>query len=236
MQTKLKQLSKSIIGTKMPKSLKNPHKPNKQASKTRAKMPAQTPNKLAKSTLKILGGIYKGRTLQMASLETTRSSKAILKESFFNTLGCGILGVNFVEFFAGSGSIGIEALSRGAKSALFFECNQAAYEILKLNLQTICQRGERYRIVLGDTFSHYPLALKGLESPSIAYIDPPFHLRQEMQDIYQKCYQMISYLDKNLFHLVVLEHISSLEIPREIGDFALVKSRKFGRSALSYFE
>lgn len=217
----------------MSKNLKNP---NKQTSKTHTKIPAQTPNKSVKSTLKILGGIYKGRKLQMASLETTRSSKAILKESFFNTLSCGILGVNFVEFFAGSGSIGIEALSRGAKSALFFERNQAVYEILKLNLQTICQKGERYRIVLGDTFCHYPLALKELEAPSIAYIDPPFHLRKEMQEIYQKCYQMISCLDKNLFRLIVLEHISSLEIPQEIGDFTLIKSRKFGRSALSYFE
>lgn len=55
-----------------------------------------------KSTLRILGGIYKGRKLQMASLDTTRSSKAILKESFFNTLNSGIVGASFVEFLPGA--------------------------------------------------------------------------------------------------------------------------------------
>lgn len=189
-----------------------------------------------KSTLRILGGIYKGRKLQMASLDTTRSSKAILKESFFNTLNSGIVGASFVEFFAGSGSIGIEALSRGARFALFFESDKKACEILKANLQSTCQNNENYRVFLGDTFNHYKLALKILKSPSIGYIDPPFNVRNTMQDIYERCYQMIEDLDKNLFDLLVLEHISSLEIPTHIGSFMLIKTKKFGRSSLSYFE
>ncbi|TLD89146.1 16S rRNA (guanine(966)-N(2))-methyltransferase RsmD [Helicobacter sp. MIT 05-5294] len=186
------------------------------------------------STLKVLGGIYKGRKLQMASLQTTRSSKAILKESFFNTLGFQLFGANFVEFFAGSGSIGIEALSRGAKSALFFERSSAACEILQMNLQTICQNDESYRVVLGDTFECYRTALKDLQVRSIAYLDPPFP--REDSQIYPKCFQMVEDLDRDCFALVVIEHISSLEIPQNIGDFVLVKTRKFGRSSLSYFE
>lgn len=214
------------------------------------------------STLKILGGIYKGRKLQMASLQTTRSSKAILKESFFNTLGFQLFGVHFVEFFAGSGSIGIEALSRGAKSALFFERSSAACEILQKNLRAICQNNECFKVVLGDTFECYKVALRdyllkaqntqnlqNLQNPqsphnaptpqntptrAIAYLDPPFP--REDSQIYPKCFQMIEDLDKGLFSLVVMEHISSLEIPRYIGNFALIKTRKFGRSSLSYFE
>ena len=83
----------------------------------------QTDN-FKKATLKVIGGVFKGRNLQMAPLEITRSSKAILKESLFNTLNYDVVGANFVEFFAGSGSVGIEALSRGAKSAIFFEQNR----------------------------------------------------------------------------------------------------------------
>ena len=82
----------------------------------------QTDN-FKKATLKVIGGVFKGRNLQMAPLEITRSSKAILKESLFNTLNYDVVGANFVEFFAGSGSVGIEALSRGAKSAIFFDVN-----------------------------------------------------------------------------------------------------------------
>ena len=209
---------------------------NFQDCKPYVKTSSTTSNRSIKSTLKVLGGIYKGRKLQMVSLETTRSSKAILKESLFNTLSQSIFGVNFIEFFAGSGSIGIEALSRGAYFALFFECNVSAYEVLKLNLQTICQSDESYRVILGDTFCHYLPALQGLKYPCIGYIDPPFHLRKGMQDIYENCYQMIANLDKKLFKLIVLEHISSLTIPSNIGAFNLIKSKKFGKSSLSYFE
>lgn len=117
---------------------------------------------------------------------------------------------------------------------MFFESDKKACEILKANLQSTCQNNENYR-VLGDTFNHYKLALKILKSPSIGYIDPPFNVRNTMQDIYERCYQMIEDLDKNLFDLLVLEHISSLEIPTHIGSFTLIKT-KFGRSSLSYFE
>lgn len=187
------------------------------------------------ATLKVLGGIYKGRKLQMASLETTRSSKAILKESLFNTLGLKVVGANFVEFFAGSGSIGIEALSRGAKSAWFFEKNYIAYKVLQANLQTICQNGENYRVILGDTFSCYSSSLKGLESLSIGYFDPPFP-NEDFKEIYLECFRMIENLNKSQFSLIVLEHLSSLEIPNAIGAFIWIKTRKFGRSSLSYFE
>lgn len=69
----------------------------------------------------------------------------------------------------------------------------------------------------------------------IGYLDPPFP-RENFQDIYPKCYQMIENLDRSLFALLVLEHISSLEIPSNIGPFVLIKTKKFGKSSLSYFE
>lgn len=186
-------------------------------------------------TLRVIGGIYKGRNLQMAPLEITRSSKAILKESLFNTLSADIVGANFVEFFAGSGSIGIEALSRGAKFALFFEQNKKSFVVLESNLAKICQNSTSYKLVFGDTFKEYFVALKTLEAPSIAYIDPPFEMRENMQDIYVKCFKMIENLDSNIFNLVVLEHHSTLIIPDKIGSFAYIKTKKFGKSSLSYF-
>ena len=115
-------------------------------------------NQNKKPLLKVIGGAFKGRNIKMAPLEITRSSKAILKESLFNTLTQEVVLANFVEFFAGSGSIGIEALSRGAKSAIFFEQNKESCRILEENLQNICQ-GCHYRIVFGDTFEKYQEAL-----------------------------------------------------------------------------
>ncbi|TLD80687.1 16S rRNA (guanine(966)-N(2))-methyltransferase RsmD [Helicobacter sp. MIT 11-5569] len=186
-------------------------------------------------TLKIIGGIYKGRNLQMAPLEITRSSKAILKESLFNTLSAEIVGVNFVEFFAGSGSIGIEALSRGAKFALFFEQNKKSYEVLESNLTQICQNKAQYQLIFGDTFKHYKTALKNIQSPCIGYIDPPFDVRENMEDIYIKSFVMVQDLEPKIFKFVILEHHSTLAIPERIGAFEHIKTRAFGKSSLSYF-
>ena len=73
---------------------------------------------------KIVGGKYKNRVLELPSLEVTRSSKSILKESFFNVLQFDIIDTLFIEAFGGSGGIGLEALSRGAKHSYFCEINK----------------------------------------------------------------------------------------------------------------
>ncbi|AWI34404.1 16S rRNA (guanine(966)-N(2))-methyltransferase RsmD [Helicobacter apodemus] len=187
------------------------------------------------NSLKVIGGDFKGRKLKMAPLEITRSSKNILKESFFNTLGNTIVGTNFIEFFAGSGSIGIEALSRGAKYAFFFENHKESYKVLEENLRSICQDCA-YKTIFGDTFKTYKDSLKSLKSETIGYLDPPFDIRENMQGIYKRCFDLIEDLDCQIFSNVILEHISSLEIPQKIGSFTLHKTKKFGKSALSYYQ
>lgn len=187
------------------------------------------------STLKVIGGIYKGRSLQMAPLEVTRSSKSILKESLFNTLGTDIVGANFVEFFAGSGSVGIEALSRGAKFSLFFEKNKNSFITLESNVINICHNAASYKLIFGDTFKEYPIVSKILEAPCIGYIDPPFNMCENMEDIYERCFRMIENLDSNVFNLIILEHHSAYEILKNVGHFEHYKTRKFGKSSLSYY-
>jgi len=66
-------------------------------------------------TKKIVAGRFKNKVLKLPSKTTTRSSKAIVLESFFNTVQFDIIDATFVELFSGSGSVGLEALSRGAK-------------------------------------------------------------------------------------------------------------------------
>lgn len=187
-----------------------------------------------KPSLKIISGKFKGRSLKMAPINITRSSKSILKESLFNTLASEIVDINFVEFFAGSGSIGIEALSRGAKYCIFFEKHKESCKILEENLESLCQKNE-YKIVFGDTFSFYSNTLKELQGDTIGYFDPPFDIRQNMQDIYEKCFDVIKNLDTKIFKIIILEHISSLNLPKEIGSFTHFKTKKFGKSSLSYF-
>ncbi len=186
-------------------------------------------------TKKIIMGKYKGKTLKLPSMETTRSSKAIVLESFFNTIQFDIIDSHFVEVFSGSGSIGLEALSRGASNILFMEKDKDALKVLKQNISQTDPRA--CQIFAGDSFSNIREVVNILEKKNenaYFYIDPPFSIREGMEDIYEKMIKLIKSLPAKLVKLIIIEHMTGLEIPNKIGLFKLKKSKKFGNTSLSY--
>jgi len=186
-------------------------------------------------TKKIIAGKYKGKTLKLPSKITTRSSKSIVLESFFNTLQFDIVDATFVEVFSGSGSIGLEALSRGAKKIYFMERDSAALKTLKENIaQTDPSSCEVFG---GDSFLNIEQVvarLKKSKTKAYFYIDPPFSIREGMEDIYDKMIQLIASLPVENVQMIIIEHMSGLKIPKEIGAFQVKKSKKFGNTTLTY--
>ena len=186
-------------------------------------------------TKKIVAGKYKGKTLKLPSKTTTRSSKSIVLESFFNTLQFDIVDATFVEVFSGSGSIGLEALSRGAKKIYFMERDSAALKTLKENIaQTDPSSCEVFG---GDSFLNIEQVvarLKKSKTKAYFYIDPPFSIREGMEDIYDKMIQLIASLPVENVQMIIIEHMSGLKIPKEIGPFQVKKSKKFGNTTLTY--
>ena len=194
-------------------------------------------NKMKPLTKKILSGKYKGTTLQLPSKNTTRSSKAIVLESFFNTLQFDIVDCHFVEVFSGSGSIGLEALSRGAEKVYFMEKDKDALVVLKKNIQKT--DANSCEIIAGDSFENITLILKKLKKineEAFFYIDPPFSIREGMEDIYEKMIQLISSLPSNLVQMIIIEHMSSLKIPENISNYKKKKTKKFGNTSLTYLK
>ncbi|QKF67558.1 RNA methyltransferase, RsmD family [Arcobacter venerupis] len=192
--------------------------------------------KTEKPTTKIIAGKYKGKILELPSLDVTRSSKARLKESLFNVLQFDIIDKIFIESFAGSGSIGLEAISRGAKSAYFVELDRNSYQILLRNCKAVDI--EKCQTVQGNTFVQTPLFvdfLRNSKNEIILYIDPPFDYREGMDDIYKKSFTMIENIDVDNIYMIIVEHVSTLEMPDVLGRFSLNKTKKFGKSALSYY-
>jgi len=187
-------------------------------------------------TKKIVAGKYKGKTLHLPSIVTTRSSKSIVLESFFNTIQFDIIDANFVELFSGSGSIGLEALSRGAKQIFFMEKDRDALAVLQKNIaQTDPSACEVYK---GDTFSNIGSVIKRLTSmdaEAYFYIDPPFSIREGHEDIYDKMIVLIEKLPQEIVKMVIIEHMTGLEIPENIGSLERKKTKKFGKTSLSYF-
>ncbi|MCP4969663.1 MAG: 16S rRNA (guanine(966)-N(2))-methyltransferase RsmD [Arcobacter sp.] len=187
-------------------------------------------------TTKIIAGKYRGKVLELPSLDVTRSSKSRLKESLFNVLQFDIIDKIFIESFAGSGSIGLEAVSRDAKRAYFVELDRSSYKILTKNCKAV--DSNKCQTTLGDTFVQTPKIIESLKNSSdelIVYIDPPFDYRDGMEEIYEKSFDLVRGIENDNIYLVIVEHVSSLEMPEILGKFSLDKTKKFGKSSLSYY-
>ena len=185
---------------------------------------------------KIIGGKFKGRFIEIPNISTTRSSKNILKESLFNTLQFDIIDKNFVEVFSGSGSIGLEALSRGANSCYFIEYNKTAYKVLQQNIKQLDP--SRCHYIFGDSFEKFDIVLDMLKSSNektYFYFDPPFSTRDGMDDIYDKTIELIKKIDTSMCEMVIVEHMSKLDMPQTIGELEQFKRKKFGRSSMTYY-
>jgi 16S rRNA (guanine966-N2)-methyltransferase len=194
----------------------------------------------SKVVSKIIGGKYKNRVIDLPSLEVTRSSKSILKESFFNVLQFDIIDTLFIEAFGGSGGIGLEALSRGAKHSYFCERDKQSFKILQKNCQAI--EPECCTTLYGDTFEKIPSLLEQLENQKsakendiILYLDPPFDIREEMNNIYEDTFTLVKEIKNPKVVLVTFEHMTGLKMPKILGLFEMYKTKKFGKSSLTYY-
>ncbi len=187
-------------------------------------------------TTTINAGKHKGKKIEIPAIDTTRSSKSILKESLFNTLQFDIIDKNFVEVFGGSGSVGLEALSRGASDAYFSEYNKTAFRILENNARNIDP--VHTHLFFGDSFEKFEIIyemVKRSGTKTYFYFDPPFSTRDGMDEVYDKTIALIEMIEPEVCELVIVEHMSNLEMPESIGKLNQLKRKKFGRSTLTYY-
>lgn len=186
-----------------------------------------------KITTHVIGGKYRGLKLDLPSKNSTRSTKSILKESLFNTISHDIIDEDFVEVFGGSGSVMIEAISRGAKHGYAIEYDKEAFNVLLNNCKKVNEN--LFTCKKGDSFTMLFDIVNSLQNPAYIYFDPPFDFRENMENIYQKCFDMLKKLDSKKVKLAIFEHFSHQNMPKELGDFTLTKTKKFGKSSLSYY-
>lgn len=120
--------------------------------------------------VRVIAGIAKGRRLQMVPGEGTRPVMDRVKEACFSIIGRGILDATFLDLYAGTGSVGIEALSRGASKAVFVEMDKQAVQTIQANLQ-ITKLGDHAVIRRADVIQF----LKSQTSTpyDFIYIAPP---------------------------------------------------------------
>lgn len=185
--------------------------------------------------MQVTAGKFKGKKLQIPPLDLTRPTKSIVKQSFFNSLSFRVQNLCFVEMFAGSGSMGIEALSRGAIFAVFFEKQIQSFKTLNKNLESL--NITNYKTIKGDVFVEFARFISTYKGVDLwLYLDPPFNIRQNQENVYEKTIDLISKINNKSVVGLCIEHISSLNVPPKINLFILQKTKKFGKTSLSYYE
>lgn len=180
--------------------------------------------------IRVISGVARGRRLKMVPGDTTRPIMDRVKEALFNIIQQDLPGCNFLDLFAGTGSVGIEALSRGAKRVRFVDRDKKAIETIHENLQ-LTGLGERAEVINIDAF-----VLLG-RAPDAAF-DYAFVAPPQYKAFWEKT---LGALDKSPDWLVedgwVIVQIDPKEYkPVELENFSEFDQRKYGNTVLVFYE
>ena len=173
--------------------------------------------------LRVISGKYKGKKLEGFDMLGTRPTKDRVKESIFATINYKLKDSSFLDLFSGTGSIGIEAISNGAKISYFVDNGKEILKVLNNNLNGI----DNAVVVKYD----YQEALKYFENNDIKfdiiYIDPPYHLNllNKSLDLIEK-YNLL-----NQDGIIICEYEE--EIP--ICQYELLKEKRYGKTNVSIY-
>lgn len=173
--------------------------------------------------MRVIGGEFRSRVLKSLPGLDVRPTPDRMRESLFSILAPRIDGAIFLDAYAGTGAVGIEALSRGAARALFVEHNLAAVEVIRANLKSLGLE-KHGRVWQGKAASVIPK----LERADIAFLDPPYPLEQE----YEK--SMMSLAD-DAPGLVIAQHASRFALKDEYGVLKRTRVVRQGDNSLSFY-
>jgi 16S rRNA (guanine966-N2)-methyltransferase len=179
--------------------------------------------------MRVIGGSARGCVLQAVPGTTTRPISDRVKEALFGILGSSLIGAHVLDLFAGTGSVAIEALSRGAAGAVLVESGAKAVATIRANLMR-AQFPDQAEVVRADVFRY----LNGAPRPfDIIYIAPPQYL-----DLWSKAVEAIDSAPAWLADEgVVIVQIFPKEFrPLSLASLVLTDRRTYGSTLLCFYE
>ena len=178
--------------------------------------------------MRVIAGKARGLTLETIEGDSTRPTRDVVKEALFSILMNYIPDSRFLDLFAGSGAIGIEALSRGAASAMFVDLNSKCTQVIKRNLEKakFSELAEVYN-------TDYKKAINKMKPKSfdVIYVDPPYN-REMGIDAITRLYEADILSDDGI---IVLETDTNEIVPDEILGYEKFNYKRYGRNILSLF-
>jgi len=179
--------------------------------------------------MRIVAGKYKGRRIKTAKGEKIRPTTDRVREAIFNVLGNKIVNTRVLDLFSGTGSLGIEALSRGASHVTFIDKSPVSLRLVKINLDLIGE-AEKARILRGDVFKVLK-KLAGKTLPfDVVFADPPYKERFHEE-------VLLSLKSSKLLTpgaIIIYETASEFEFINFSNGFELLKSKVYGDTKVSF--
>jgi 16S rRNA (guanine966-N2)-methyltransferase len=189
--------------------------------------------------MRIIAGTFRSRQLNSLKGLTLRPTSDRLREALFNVLQQRIEGSRFVDLFAGTGAVGIEAVSRGATEVVFIENHRPTVELIRKNLESLEIRTGVRVLPIDAMRGLQKLAAEqtaeGAASSSlfdIVFLDPPYAAAYEYE-------QVLTFLGDaallNAGGLVIAEHRRSFDLPKTVGRLDAVRTLQQSDASLTFY-
>ncbi|MGO4211744.1 16S rRNA (guanine(966)-N(2))-methyltransferase RsmD [Terriglobus sp. 2YAB30_2] len=182
--------------------------------------------------MRIIGGKWRSRQIAAPKNEATRPTSDRLRETLFNVLGQDCTGLRVLDLYAGSGAVGLEALSRGARRVWFAEKSSSSLATLRANLRALGAEGA----VVDNSGVSTLLSKLAKEKTAIdlIFLDPPWDMAQE----YERTLAFLGSHEELLNDgaRVVAEHRSKVELPERAGNLERTRVLKQGDASLSFYQ
>jgi 16S rRNA (guanine966-N2)-methyltransferase len=186
--------------------------------------------------MRIIAGTYRSRVLKAPPGLATRPSSDRLRETLFNVLAPRIAGASFLDLYAGSGAVGIEALSRGATRVAFVERAPGALHVLRANLESLNLRSAArvHAVSVGAFLRRGTTAGSKREQYEVLFLDPPY----DAADEYAATLSLLGGAAAGVLAegaILIAEHRRKERLAERFGDLARTRLLEQGDAALSFY-
>ena len=183
--------------------------------------------------MRIIAGKARGRAIDAPKGFETRPVTDMIRESLFNIWQFDIEGCDFLDLFSGSGCMALEALSRGAASAVMVDASPEAVRTIRANLAKTGLDKERHEVSKGDVFNVIGRFARMGRTFDFVYLDPPF----TDPEIFEPVMEALS--DAALLRdggSIVIRSRKEMKMPESIGRLAKVREKRYGISTVHFYE
>jgi 16S rRNA (guanine(966)-N(2))-methyltransferase RsmD len=169
--------------------------------------------------MRVITGSARGVTLVTLEGDAVRPTTGKTKEAIFSAIQFDIEGRRVLDLFAGSGQLGIEALSRGAEKATFIDASAESIDIVKKNVKKC--GFEKQSVIYKSDYASFLRGTK--ETFDIVFLDPPYNA-DYIGDVISKTADILSE-----YGIMICEHSAKADVPQEAGEFAIYRQYKYGK-------